>query len=171
MSRMPVAVRLAAHTTDELCALIEKGMSRAKIAELWGCTRGQIQHWIEGDAVRGERERQARRAAGDDAVDKAEAVLKGIPDQGSVAQVARARELAQHYRWLASKLNPAYAEKMTHVHEQAEIDPNSLTDAQLAAISARGRVIDGSAEDVTGPEGEESAPAMQDRHTRNKSLA
>jgi hypothetical protein len=167
---MPVAVRLAAHTTDELCSLIEKGMSRAKIAELWGCTRGTIQLWIEGDAVRRERERVARQAAGDDAVDKAEAVLKAIPDQGSVAQVARARELAQHYRWLASKLSPAYAEKMTHVHEQAEIDPNSLTDAQLAAISARGRVIDGSAEDVTGPKGQEAAPAMKDKHTRGKQL-
>jgi hypothetical protein len=149
---MSVSLRLAAHSTDELCALIETGKSRAKIAKLWGCTRRQIQLWIEADPVRGERERQARQAAGEDAVDKAEKVLLDIPKNGTVAEVAQARELAQHYRWLASKLNPAYADKLAVTHAM-ELDPDKMTDAQLAAIAAGGRVIEGEAEDVTALSG------------------
>ncbi len=44
-------------------------------------------------------------------------------------------------------------------------------DRSQATNSAGGTVIDGEAEDVTGPEGEESAPVMRDQHTRDKSFA
>lgn len=115
-----------------------------------------------------ERERQARQAAGEDAVDKAEKVLLAIPKNGTVAEVAQARELAPHYRWLASKLNPAYADKLAITHK-VEWDPNAMSDAQLAAIAAGGTVIDGQADDVI--EGQEPATPRRDMHTRNTALA
>jgi hypothetical protein len=169
MNRMPVELRLADHTTDELCELVEQGLSKAKIAAKWGCTRRQIQLWIEGNPVRAERDLLARQVAAEAATDKAEKVLLDIPVNGTVAQVAQARELSFYYRWLASKLNPAaYGDKLAITHK-VEVNPDMMTDAQLAAIAAGGTVIDGEAEDVT--DGQEPAPVHRDMHTRNQALA
>jgi hypothetical protein len=150
-TRTPVAVTLAAHSTAELCDLIEFcDLSYAKIAEKWGCTARQIQLWIDGDSERFRLAELARKAAADHCDREALRVLEEIPDNGTVAQVARAREIASHLRWRASKRDPAkYAEKIK-VENVNTFDPALMTDAQLAAIAFSGKTIEGTAETVSG---------------------
>ena len=51
------------------------------------------------------RAREALQTSGDGYADKAEDVLKKA--KGNSVEISRARELAQHYRWMASKRNPS----------------------------------------------------------------
>jgi hypothetical protein len=167
---MPVAIRLADRSTIELLELIAVGKSRAQIADLWNCSRGQIQGWIEGNPARREQERQARFDAAEWCVNEAERVLRAIPDDASVAHVARGREVAHHLRWKASKTNPGSWGDKLEVKHKVETDMNLLSDAQLMAIAATGLcLIEGHAEDVTG-ESEQGAQVRRDMHTRKQAL-
>jgi len=146
-----VAILLASHDTNELCDLIErKDLSLQGIAEAWGCTKRQLQLWIDGDPQRAQRAREARENAADWCDREAEKVLRDLKPDATVAEVARARELAQHYRWRARVRNPAtHGEKVQVAHNHTLLDPKLMSDAQLLAIAAQGGLtIDGESEPV-----------------------
>lgn len=147
-----VAVLLAAHDTNELCALVEReDMSMQAIADLWGCTKRQLQLWIDGDYRRAERAREARKNAADTCARKATQVLLDLTSLSTVADVARARELAHHYRWLAKVRDPATHGDKVQVSHNLNTNADDMTDAQLEAIAKAGDVylaIEGECEEV-----------------------
>jgi hypothetical protein len=143
-----LAIVFAGRTEDELLELIEsEDFSLAKIAECWGVTRLQVQRWIDSNPGRRARVETARQNAADACDRKAEAVLLAIPSDATAGDIARARELAAHYRWQARVRNPArYGEKI-RIDHALDVQPEQMSDAQLALIAARrGIVIDGEAE-------------------------
>jgi len=147
--RTSVAVALAGHATHELCDLIERlDMSMQAIADRWGCTKRQLQLWIDADPHRAMRAKQARRNAADWCDRQAYKVLEDLPADATVAQVARAREMAIHLRWRAKVRDPlTYGDKVS-VDHQMTVNPAQLSDNELLAIAAGGMVIDGEAEEL-----------------------
>jgi transposase-like protein len=139
---------LAAHDVNELCHLIEtQDLSMQGIAEAWGCTKRQLQLWIDGDSDRSQRAKEARQNAADWCDREAERVLRDLTPGATVAEVARARELAQHYRWRARVRNPATHGDKIVVEVKQGMDPALMSDAALVAIANGGRTtIEGFAE-------------------------
>jgi hypothetical protein len=139
-----VAVLLAAHDANELCDLIERrDLSMQGIAELWGCTKRQLQLWIDSD--------YRRENAADWCDREAERVLLDLTPQATVAEVARARELAQHYRWRARVRNPSTHGDKVQVDHRINMPADDMTDAQLEAIVRAGNLhltIEGKCEDA-----------------------
>jgi len=69
--------------------------------------------WIAADPDRSARVRDARRLAAEAWVEKAEQVLA---DAKTNFEFQKARELAHHYRWRASKISPQYNDKVVQEH-------------------------------------------------------
>ena len=93
------------------------------------------------------RKRTGRQSAAETCDRKAEQVLLALRPNSTVAEVARARELAQHYRWQAKVRNPMTHGDKVQVDHKTTVDPSSLSDEQLMAIIAAGTVtIEGECE-------------------------
>lgn len=105
---------LSAVGIEGICHKIHDGKPLVKIAREIGVSQGSLIAWLAADPERSARAREARRATAQMWEEKAERVI-------SLARtplaLAKARELAHHYRWRASKINPGdYGNKV-----QAEI--------------------------------------------------
>lgn len=113
---------------DGVCDRIEKGNSIGQIADSMGIPRRTAWNWIDADMARSARVRESLKKSATEYDDKAERVLAALKPKSTKAEIARARELAQHYRWRASKRNPKdYGEKIDLNHS-GEV---KLTDEQL----------------------------------------
>lgn len=124
---------------DGLCDRICAGESQTAIAESLEIGVATLSRWIAADPERSARVREARIAAARAFDEMAEAELRAAVDPFTLA---RARELASHYRWKASKSNPReYGDKL-------EIDQKTtLTDLTEEQINARlARLINQSGE-------------------------
>ena len=122
---------------DALCDRLCAGESQTAIAQSLGVGVATLSRWIAADPERSARVREARIAAARTFDEMAEAELRAAIDPFSLA---KARELASHYRWKASKSNPReYGDKL-------EIDQKTtLTDLTEEQIDARlARLIDAS---------------------------
>lgn len=86
--------------------------------------------WIASDAERSARIRDARRLAAEAWVEKAEQV---VADAKNNFELQKARELAHHYRWRASKISPQYNDKVVQEHTGPGGGPVSITKIQLVA--------------------------------------
>jgi CRISPR/Cas system-associated protein Csm6 len=73
------------------------------IAKGLGVARSSLQAWLAADPKRTQRAIDARRLSADAWDELAEEVLLSAKDH---VEVARARELASHHRWKASKAGP-----------------------------------------------------------------
>lgn len=112
---------------DAICDRLIAGDSQAAISRDLKIAPSILSRWIAGDEQRSARVREARNASADAYADKAEeALLFAAPEQ---IELTRARELASHYRWMASKRRPAeYGEriqqdiKATVEMSQADVD-------------------------------------------------
>ena len=94
----------------DLCARIEDGDSLTHIAESLGVKVSTLTMWIARDDERSARARESRIAAASAYADLA---LKTLQEARDPFEVQRAREIASHYRWQASKANPAgYGDKI-----------------------------------------------------------
>jgi hypothetical protein len=89
-----------------------------------------LSQWIASDADRSARVREARRLAADAWVEKAEQV---VTEAKNGFELQRARELAHHYRWKASKISPAYNDKVVQEHTGPGGGPVSVTKIELVA--------------------------------------
>jgi len=124
---------------DDLCDRLCSGESQRSIAESLGIGIATLSRWIASEPERSARVREARIAAARTFDEMAEAELRTAADP---FQLAKARELASHYRWKASKSNPReYGDKL-------EIDQKTtLTDLTEEQINARlARLINASGE-------------------------
>jgi transcriptional regulator with XRE-family HTH domain len=88
---------------DDICGWLVSGVSQTKIAQNLGVSPATLATWFSSDIERSARAREARILAASAHVDKAEQVLTDAADP---FELAKARELASHYRWKASKSDP-----------------------------------------------------------------
>jgi hypothetical protein len=131
---MPTVPKLkGVHTTEEFVELILSGLFPVDIAEKWGVTRSAIFQWVESDPERSARAREARAQTGQIWDQEGTKVLSSLPDDATPGQIARARELASHYRWRASKIGGDYRDK-THATVEAVVKKaKPATDEEMVA--------------------------------------
>ena len=99
---------------DGVCARILDGMSMTAIAEEVGTSSGGLVQWIAADPERSARAREARAEAAKLWDEKATQTIEEARDP---FELAKAKELAHHYRWRASKIAPKdYGDKITAEH-------------------------------------------------------
>lgn len=93
---------------DDVCERIAAGETYTAIAADYGKSQGALSLWLAAEPNRSARAREAASMAGRFWDEAAEAGIRAASD---VLTLAKARELAQHLRWRASKLSPAYADR------------------------------------------------------------
>lgn len=99
---------------ESIADLIEGGLSISQVAATVGKPRSSLWNWIEADPVRSVRAREARSVSAERWDDLSVAVIE---DAGDPFALAKAKELAHHYRWRASKIAPAiYGDKVEQKH-------------------------------------------------------
>jgi hypothetical protein len=108
----PVArERLDAVGFEAVCADLADGKTLTSIASAAGVSYGSLHAWLNFDAERSARAREARQRT---ACMWDEMAAAGIEAATTAFQLAKAKELAHHYRWRASKIAPKeYGEKVT----------------------------------------------------------
>ena len=113
---------------DEIADRLMTGETQTSIAGVMGVSQATLINWIAASPERSARAREARTIAASTFADMAEAVLLDATDHFGIT---RARELASHYRWKASKANPReYGDKIEIDQKTTIVD---LTDEQLDA--------------------------------------
>lgn len=93
---------------DDVCERIAAGETYTAIATDYGKTQGALSLWLAAEPNRSARAREAAGLAARAWDEEAEAGIRAATD---VLSLGKARELAQHLRWRASKLSPAYADR------------------------------------------------------------
>ena len=132
MAKGDATSSLNAYGIDKVCEHLMAGESQSHIAEQIGVGLASLIRWIAADVERSARAREARIAAARQFDEKAEAELRAASDPFTLA---KARELAQHYRWKASKASPKeYGDKIEIDQKTTLVD---LTDEQLDARLAQ----------------------------------
>ena len=117
---------------DEVAERLMGGETQTSIAGVIGVSQATLINWIASDPERSARARESRIAAARTFDDMAEQVLL---EAGDTFGLAKARELASHYRWKASKANPReYGDKI-EIDQKTTI--TDLTDEQLDAKLAK----------------------------------
>lgn len=112
-----IAERIEALGIDSICSMFADGMTHTAIAAKAGVSHGNLSEWLAADSDRSARAREARTHAARVWDEKA---LEAIEQAEDPFQLQRARELAQHYRWRASKTAPKdYGDKITAEHTGA----------------------------------------------------
>lgn len=102
--------KLNALGIDAVCERIGNGESMTAIAQNVGVAFGSLSAWLAADGERSARARDARQATARHWDEKAEAEIAAAIDPFSLS---RAKELAHHYRWRASKIAPReYGDKL-----------------------------------------------------------
>lgn len=132
--------KLEAFGIDAVCAAILHPKAMHAIAEEIGVSQGSLVAWIGADPERSARAREARVQTAQMWDEKATLTIETAGDQ---FELSRARELAQHYRWRASKIAPRdYGDKVAiggaadlpPVQTASTLDVASLPTEVLVAI-------------------------------------
>lgn len=105
-----VSERIEAFGIEAVCERLSNGMTMTALAEEIGVTVGKLSQWIASDEEHSARAREARIHAARIWDEKALSVVEQALDP---FELARAKELAHHYRWRASKTAPKeYGDKV-----------------------------------------------------------
>jgi hypothetical protein len=122
---------------DEVAERLMGGETQTSVAAVIGVSQATLINWIASDPERSARAREARIAAARTFDDMAEQVLLNALDTFGLA---KARELASHYRWKAAKANPReYGEKIEIDQKTTLTDlTEEQLDAKLAKLLAAG---------------------------------
>jgi transposase len=133
--------KLDALGIDALVEKIIEGKLQREICRDIGVAISSMVDWIAEDDERARRVKEARRAAARTYEEQAEQVIR---DAAVRFELAKAKELAHHYRWRASRMDPAYSEKVA-IGAATDLPPlRSLSDADLdARIAAKMKELDG----------------------------
>jgi hypothetical protein len=111
---------------EDLCDRIQGGESLTGIAKSMGAGISHLTKWIAADSARSARAREARIAAAGTFDEMALDELRSAADP---FELAKAREVASHLRWKASKADPGrYGDKLDVT---ADIGIKALPDDQL----------------------------------------
>jgi len=130
----PVArVKIDAYGLDRLCSDLSAGDTITAVAARLGVGVSSLLDWIEADAVRSARAREARTVSARIWDEKAE---QGILAAGDPFELAKAKELAHHYRWRAKAVAPKeYGDKVTQEVTGADGGPLTLAAVDLKGLS------------------------------------
>ncbi len=116
-----IAERIEAFGIEAVCERLSNGMTMTALAEEIGVTVGKLSQWIASDEEHSARAREARIHAARIWDEKALSVVEQALD---LFELQRAKELAHHYRWRASKTAPKeYGDKVTQEHTGANGGP------------------------------------------------
>ena len=133
--------KLNALGVDGICEFISEGLTLTAIAQQIGVSIGSLIGWIEAEPERSARVREARSASARIWDEKA---VEVIEDAADPFELTKARELAQHYRWRASKTAPR------EYGDRQQIDVNDITpksqaqvDIELAALIDKAKRVAG----------------------------
>lgn len=108
-------MRLDDYGIDAVCDDIIAQKTMTAIAEEQGLSIGTFLNWVNGDAERSARVREARSYTARIWDEKAEEVIR---DSGEEFDLKKAKELAHHYRWRASKIAPKeYGDRIQHAND------------------------------------------------------
>ncbi len=109
-----IAERIAAFGQETIIDRLADGVSLSAIAQEIGVSAGKLCDWIASNPECSARAREARVHAARLWDEKAVTVIEDATDP---FELARAKELAHHYRWRASKTAPReYGDKIEAVH-------------------------------------------------------
>jgi len=97
----PAQDKLDAYGLDAVCEAIVSGGTLTFVAADAGVSLTRLLAWIEVTPERSARVREARATTGRLWDEKAEAEIRDAPDEFGLK---KAKELAHHYRWRASKI-------------------------------------------------------------------
>ena len=126
----PVKDRLDIYGIEKVIQSIKDCKSITAIAVAARVSKGTLIAWIAADSDRSTRVREAR---ADTAMLWDESAEQVLTDAKDPLSLAKARELASHYRWRASKISPKdYGDKQV-------IDVNAKVDVASAILAARVR--------------------------------
>ena len=116
-----ITERIEAFGIEAVCERLANGVTMTAIAEEIGVTVGKLSQWIASDEEHSARAREARIHAARIWDEKALSVIEQALDP---FELQRAKELAHHYRWRASKTAPKdYGDKVTQEHTGADGGP------------------------------------------------
>lgn len=116
-----IAERIEAFGIEAVCERLANGVTMTAIAQEIGVTVGKLSQWIASDEEHSARAREARIHAARIWDEKALSVIEQALDP---FELQRAKELAHHYRWRASKTAPKeYGDKVTQEHTGADGGP------------------------------------------------
>ena len=90
-------------TEDEVLSLIENGALLADIASKVGRARNTLSNWLSANPDRSARAHESRCKSASYWDDRAQVEISLAADP---FELAKAKELAHHYRWRASKIAP-----------------------------------------------------------------
>lgn len=113
---------------DWVCDQIIEGKSMRLICRELKIGIASLARWIAGNPMREARVAAARQTSADAFAEKAETVLV---EAKTKIEISRARELASHYRWMASKTNPKRFGERLEVEQHTTV--TDLSDAELDA--------------------------------------
>ena len=115
---------------------MESGDTISSIAKECGKNRSTLCRWLNADPQRSARAQLARISAAAAWDEKAEDRIELAED---AFELSRAKELAHHYRWRASKIAPKeYGDKVEHEHKGRIAIAREMSDDELASIAAAG---------------------------------
>ena len=110
--------RMEAYGIDAIADDVSGAKTMTEIAAAIGVTVGQLSTWIAADVERSARVREARTVAARYWDERSE---KEILSASDPFELARAKELAHHYRWRAAKIAPKeYGDKIQAEHTGAD---------------------------------------------------
>ncbi len=108
--------RIEALGIDSICASIQQGASQGSIADSLKVDRADFSRWLSSDDQRSARVREARSLSALHWDEQAERVLLDASEIQPLS-LAKARELASHYRWRAKCYAPkVYGDKVGLEH-------------------------------------------------------
>jgi hypothetical protein len=117
--------QLLEESEEEIFSLIRAGEMLSAIADKFKVDRTTFFEWLDADKERSVRAREARAKASAAWDEKAE---RGIANASDAFELAKAKELAHHYRWRASKIAPKlYGDKVQTEVTGAEGAPLQIT--------------------------------------------
>lgn len=116
-------------TFDDLLDRIASGDSVATVAQSIGAHRTSLMRWLT-TPERVDAYHAAQQEAADALIEKAEMAILAADDNVSVA---RARELANHYRHVAKARNPRRWGDKQQIEMSGELGMRNLTDEQIDA--------------------------------------
>jgi predicted transcriptional regulator len=122
----PIGMLGLTDAIDRVCTGILNGKMMREVATEMGVTPSALTMWVGRNRERSTRVREARAQA---ATMYDEMAQEAIVNAKDAFQLAQAKELAQHLRWKASKINPKeYGDKIEH---SGSVDVRSATTEQL----------------------------------------
>lgn len=133
---------------DEVCQELAAGGTLTGIARDSGWGVSTLLVWIDADAERSARVKAARMAAARMWDEKATQVIEDAADPFALA---KAKELAHHYRWRAKAIAPKeYGDKVSMDLDARVTNATELSSEELMAIAKKALTACSRGEPVTG---------------------